>query len=105
MKSFGILLSAIVLAASAGMGSAEEAASEGSKPPEPLKLEEPASVDVCLGMLEKVIEHALGADLLDDQIDKSELELERMESACYDKRFPEALDAAKMIVAIVATNK
>jgi hypothetical protein len=84
---------------------AEPEPGETAKLTQPLQFEEPATVDNCLNLLERIIEHALGADMLDDQIDKSEAELERMETACYEKRFPEALDAAKAIAGIVASNK
>ena len=73
--------------------------------PKTIALHLPATVDGCLEFVEKVLEHALEADLLDDQIEQSEAELEEMENACHEKRFSDALQSAKTIADIVATNK
>ncbi len=105
MRAFAIGMACAAVLTLGRPAFAQEAAAVPVKPVEALQFQQPDSVDGCLGLLEKVIEHALGADMLDDQIDKSEAELERMESACYDKRFSEAVDAAKVVVNLVAANK
>lgn len=76
-----------------------------AKPVEPLALSLPESADGCLSMLEAIIERAAAADMLDDQIDKAEAQLERMEVHCLEKRFVEALESAKAVMALVAANK
>lgn len=83
---------------------ADEAAPEKAVA-KPLALSLPADADDCLKTLEAVLEHALDADLLDDQIDETETHLEKLETACHDGRFPEALEEAKAIEKIVAMNK
>lgn len=75
------------------------------KAAKPLELALPGNTDDCLRTLEVVLEHALDADLLDDQIDEAEQHLEKLEIACHDGRFPEALEEAKAIQKIVAMNK
>ena len=105
IKSFACGLAAGTLLALGMPVHAEQELAVTTRPLAPPHLEEPANVDSCLSLLERVIEHALAADMLDDQIEKSEAELERMETACYDKRFIEALDAAKTVALIVAANK
>ena len=71
----------------------------------PLVIELPSTVEGCLALFEAVLQHSLDADLLDDQVDEAEVELENMEGACLEKRFPNALSAAKVIAGILATNK
>ena len=98
----------IFMIATALVGSpirAEQAGSGAQKTLPPLDLIEPKTTEACLELLESVLEHAEAADLLDDQIDKSEAELERMDIACHDKRFADALDAAKIVAAMISTNK
>ena len=83
---------------------AEEAVPEKAAA-KPLALALPANTDDCLKTLEAVLEHALDADLLDDQIDETETHLEKLETACHDGLFPEALEQARAIEKIVAMNK
>lgn len=82
---------------------AEESA--GERPSRTLELKLPANVDECLRTLETVLEYAVEADLLDDQIEEAETHLEKLETACHDGRFDEALAEAKAVEKIVATNK
>ena len=70
-----------------------------------LSLKLPTSKDECLQTLEAVFAHALEADLLDDQAEEAELHLERLEAACIDGKFADAMIEAKAIEKIVATNK
>lgn len=84
-------------------GYAEEAATQ--KPPGVIELKLPANVDECLRTLEAVLESAVEADLLDDQIDEAEGHLEKLETACHDGRFSEALAKAQAVQKIVSTNK
>ena len=84
--------------------SAEETAREEARP-RSLELQTPTSLDECLRTLEIVLEHAVEADLLDDQIDEAESHLEKLETACHEGRFDEALTEARAVVKIVATNK
>lgn len=81
----------------------KEAASTPSA--KPLTLKQPTSKDECLQTLEAVFAHALEADLLDDQAEEAELHLERLEVACLDGNFADALIEAKAVERIVATNK
>ncbi len=78
---------------------------EPAKSPEPLVLSLPETTEGCLSMLEDVIERAASADMLDDQVEKAEAELERMEAHCFEKRFAEALGSAQVVMALVAANK
>ncbi len=71
----------------------------------PLVMELPSTVEECLALFEAVLEHTLDADLLDDQVDEAEAELENMEGACLEKRFPDAIGAAQVVAGILATNK
>lgn len=73
--------------------------------PRALELKVPANVDECLRTLEAVLEHAVEADLLDDQIDEAETHLEKLETACHDGRFDEAFAEAQAVQKIVSTNK
>lgn len=82
---------------------AEEAAA--AKTPRAIELKLPASIDECLRTLESALEYAVEADLLDDQIDEAETHLEKLETACHDGRFAEALEEAKAVEKIVAMNK
>ncbi len=93
-------LACIVLAAPLA---AQEAPAE--KPLKPLSLSLPASTAECLKTLEVVVEHALDADLLDDQIDEAEVHLEKFEEACNDSRFADALAEAKAVEKLVKMNK
>lgn len=68
-------------------------------------LVEPASTDDCLELLTAVVEFALDADMLDDQVDKAEEQLEEMETACHDRRFGDAVTAAKAVAQLIAANK
>lgn len=78
---------------------------ETARTAEPLVLSLPETTEGCLSMLEDVIERAAAADMLDDQVDKAEAELERMEAHCFEKRFAEALGSAQVVMALVAANK
>ena len=71
----------------------------------PLALVLPVNTDDCLKTLEAVLEHALGADLLDHQLDEAEGRFEQLETACIDGRFPKALDHAQAIEKLVSMNK
>lgn len=73
--------------------------------PRPLQLALPANTDECIRTLEKVLAHALDADLLDDQIDEAEGIFEKLETACIDGRFGDALEQAIAIERLVAMNK
>lgn len=83
------------------------AAEETTQAPiaKPLVLVLPASTDDCLKTLEAVLDHALSADLLDDQLDEAEGRFEQLETACIDGRFPEALEHAQAIEKLVSMNK
>ena len=70
-----------------------------------LELALPASTEDCFKTLEAVLQRALDADLLDDQIDQAELHLDKLESACQDGKFSEALEEARALERILATNK
>ena len=78
---------------------------ESARTTEPLVLSLPETTGGCLSMLEDVIERAAAADMLDDQVEKAEAELERMEAHCFEKRFAEALGSAQLVMALVAANK
>lgn len=71
----------------------------------PLVLVLPANTDDCLKTLEAVLERALSADLLEDQLDEAEGKFDKLETACIDGRFPEALEHAQAIEKLVAMNK
>lgn len=71
----------------------------------PLVLVLPVNTDDCLKTLEAVLEHALSADLLDDQLDEAEGRFDKLETACIDGRFPEALEQAQAIEKLVSMNK
>ena len=71
----------------------------------PLALVLPINTDDCLKTLEAVLEHALSADLLDDQLDEAEGRFEQLETACIDGRFPEALEHAQAIAKLLSMNK
>lgn len=71
----------------------------------PLVLALPVNTDDCLKTLEAVLEHALSADLLDDQLDEAEGRFDKLETACIDGRFPEALEQAQAIEKLVSMNK
>lgn len=71
----------------------------------PLALTLPANSDECLKTLEAVLEHALAADLLDDQLNEAEGRFERLETACIEGRFSEALEHAQAIDKLVSMNK
>lgn len=86
-----------------GHCAAEEATQAGA--PKPLVLVLPASTDDCLKTLEDVLERALGADLLDDQLDEAEGHFDKLETACIDGRFPDALEQALAIEKLVSMNK
>ena len=105
MSAKAILMSAaafLALASSAVAQSTESAPATMSQPP---AMVQPADVDDCLAFVETVLVYAVDADLLDDQIEEAETELEKMEAACYSKRFDDALEFAKAIVTIVSSNK
>ncbi len=99
-----LLLAAFCAALSMSLpGMAEEA-----KPAEtfkPLVLALPVSTDDCLKTLEAVLDHALAADLLDDQLDEAEGRFDTLETACIEGRFPEALEQAQAIDKLVSMNK
>lgn len=78
---------------------------DNGKPPEPLVLSQPETTEGCLSMLEDVIDHAAAAHMLDDQVDKAEEELAQLERHCFEKRFAEALDSARAVMALAAANK
>lgn len=78
---------------------------EPEKAPKGLTLNVPASTLDCLKTLESVLESALDADLLDDQMEEAELELEKLETACHDQKFNEAIQAAKAIEKLILANK
>lgn len=71
----------------------------------PLVLTLPADTNSCLATMEAVLQRALETDLLDDQIDEAETHLDKLEAACHDGKFPEALERAKAVEKILATNK
>jgi len=81
---------------------------EEAKPAEtvkPLVLALPVSTDDCLKTLEAVLDHALAADLLDDQLDEAEGSFDKLETACIEGRFSDALEQAQAIEKLVAMNK
>jgi hypothetical protein len=82
---------------------------QDAKQDQPVKpavvLTPPASTQECLEALATVLQRAVEANLLDDQIDAAETHLEKLEAACVDGRFAEALDEAKAIEKLLATNK
>ncbi len=82
---------------------AEEAKQAGIA--KPLVLTLPASSGDCLKTLEAVLDHALAADLLDDQLGEAEGRFEKLETACIEGRFPDALEHAQAIVKLVSMNK
>lgn len=98
-------LALLAICASLALVSPAAAQGDNDKPPEPLVLSQPETTQGCLSMMEDVIEHAAAADMLDDQVDKAEEELERMERHCFEKRFADALDSARAVMALVAANK
>lgn len=103
MRGISIAGLAFLLAAATSLAAEPEAPAE--KPEPALVLEQPTSTDECLSTMDKVLERALHADLLDDQIEEAETELAKMEDHCLDQRFAEALEAAKAVAKILASNK
>lgn len=93
----------LLAAAPALAEQSKEAATD--KPAKALALSLPASTDECLKQLEAVLEQALDADMLDDQVDEAEEHLEKLEAACHDGRFAEALSEAKAVEKLISMNK
>lgn len=106
-RTGAILATAIVMTASTAAlpALAQDTATQPPKPLPPIELTEPTTVESCLQLLERVIQHAEAVDMLDDQVDKAEAELERMDISCREQRFPDAYDAAKAVEALMAANK
>jgi hypothetical protein len=87
------------------LGSPLAAETGNDRRPQPTALVLPATTDDCLQVMEVVLERTLAADLLDEQIEQAEVELARMEDNCLDQRFAEAVEAAREVERIVASNK
>lgn len=94
-----------VLLAASGFSAASAESTVEKEAIKPLHLVLPINTDDCLKTLEKVLERTLDADLLDDQIDEAEGRFEKLETACIDGRFAEALEEAVAIEKLVAMNK
>ena len=98
------ILPAVVVALALSVPAIAEE-SPGKDAPKTVQLVLPATTDDCIRTLESSLERALEADLLDDQIDEAEGIFEKLETACIDGRFDEALEQAKAIERLVAMNK
>lgn len=88
-----------------GASQAGATGADAPQPPKPLALSLPTSLEQCLTTLTLVLDHAEAADLLDDQIDEAEEHLAKLETACHDSRFEDALAEARAIEKLVAMNK
>ena len=71
----------------------------------PLSLVLPTNTKDCLATLEEIVQRAIEIDLLDDQVDETEAHLEKLEAACHDGNFAEALAEAKAIERILTMSR
>lgn len=97
---FGPALAAVLLCSVAHFATAQEAAKTAA-----LDVKLPTSKADCLALMEALVAHAEAADMLDDQVDATDAELERMETQCEESRFEEALAAARKVEAMIKANK
>jgi hypothetical protein len=97
------LLAVLVLLAGASSAIGQDAPLPDPPPLPPLS--KPSTTAMRLDMLDAVVKQAEEYDLLDDQEEEVEALLEKMDDACHDERFDDALEHGRAVHRILATNK